>query len=94
MGAFFKKRQAWYWIPTILIMSAIFSFSHQPSNESGKLSGGISYQIVSLVNNITHQNWSKEICQIKAEKIEHPIRKAAHMMEYGILCISVLFAEG
>lgn len=87
-----KNKKIRYWIPALLIMAAIFYFSHQPSQESAELSGGVSYRLVYGFNQITRQGWDDEMCRSYASMIDHPVRKAAHMTEYGILCISVLFA--
>ena len=36
-------------------MAAIFMFSAQPADESQKLSDGVSYRLVSVIDNVAHK---------------------------------------
>lgn len=78
-------------IPALLIMCTIFSYSSQNGKASGNLSHTISYNIVKIGNYILQQDASEELIGIYAKKIEYPIRKLAHMTEYFILAIAIFF---
>ncbi len=82
-----KKKMMW--LPAILLMIVIFYFSNQPAEISADLSGGISYQVVSLAVSITGQNWSNEEIFLLAEKMDYPIRKLAHLTEYTLLGMTI-----
>ena len=70
---------------TLLWMSTIFWFSNQPATESGEMSGELCQKIVEDANRVLNlQLNGKEIHQM-ADKLEYPVRKAAHMTEYAIL---------
>ena len=66
-------------------MCLIFSFSNQPATESSKVSGGLCHRMVERVNDTFHLDMTEKQQLAMAEKIEYPVRKAAHMTEYGIL---------
>lgn len=70
-------------------MIVIFCFSAQPDVESSEISGSVSYRIVECFNHISHKNMTQTEMQMQAKRIEYPVRKLAHMSEYGIL--SLLF---
>lgn len=65
-----------YFIPSILIMIIIFSFS----NQTGTQSSGLSSNIVLLIQNILHISIPEII-----------IRKIAHMSEYALLTITLIY---
>lgn len=65
-----------YFIPSILLMILIFSFSNQTGNESSSLSG----QIVLWIQTNLHISIPEVI-----------IRKGAHMSEYAVLTISFIY---
>ena len=68
-------------------MVVIFMFSAEPDTESSELSGSVSYRIVSVVNTITASHWDENELLDKAELIDYPVRKCAHMSEYAILTL-------
>ena len=68
-------------------MAAIFMFSAQPADESQKLSDGVSYRLVSVIDNVAHKNWNDEKKEELAQIIDYPVRKAAHMSEYALLTL-------
>ena len=68
-------------------MAAIFMFSAQPADESQKLSDGVSYRLVSVIDNVAHKNWNDEKKEELAQMIDYPVRKAAHMSEYALLTL-------
>lgn len=81
-------------ILALIWMCVIFSFSAQPSEESSEVSGGISYQLISSAGSFFHLNLDEEELRRIAARIEKPVRKAAHMMEYAILAILLYIWHG
>lgn len=78
-------------IPAIIIMISIFSFSGQTGDNSGSLSFKVSHKIISIGDKIINSNLSNERVDFYAEKIHTPVRKLAHMTEYFLLTIAVSF---
>lgn len=74
-------------LPAIMMMVAVFSFSSSPGTESSNLSDGISYKIVDQVSNLPFITWNESEKIEKAEQLHGPIRKVAHFIEYAILCV-------
>lgn len=66
-------------------MCVIFAFSAQPKEESGAVSESFTYQMVSKTNRLFHIDWDDARVREIAASIEGGVRKAAHMVEYGIL---------
>lgn len=76
-------------------MCLIFSFSSQPATESSKVSGGLCHRLVERANDTLHLDMTEKQQLAMAEKIEYPVRKAAHMTEYAILgLLSFAFYRG
>lgn len=78
-------------LPALMMMYMIYSFSAQPGEVSSQLSYKVSYKIVDTVDYIFdggHEDW--QISQW-AEKINFITRKLAHMAEYFALAIAVSF---
>ena len=76
-------------------MCLIFSFSNQPATESSKVSGGLCHRLVERANDTLHLDITEKQQLTMAEKIEYPVRKAAHMTEYAILgLLSFTFYRG
>lgn len=71
------------WLMVILWMSLIFSFSHQPRENSNKLSTGITERIAVVVENLTPNK------NINIRSFNHILRKNAHFFIYLILGILV-----
>lgn len=65
-----------YFIPSLIMMIIIFSFS----NQSGSESSGLSSQIVTLIQSYLHISIPEII-----------IRKAAHMCEYALLTMTFIY---
>lgn len=78
-------------LPAIFMICLIFSFSSQTGEESGSLSYGISQHLVRAADKLTGSSLSQEEIHNWAEKIEHPIRKLAHMSEYFVFALTVAF---
>ena len=75
-------------------MSFIFYMSAQPGDVSGDISGGVSHLFMQVWNAIFRLDWSEvEILQM-AEFWDYPIRKLAHMTEFGILAMLAYWTKG
>lgn len=70
-------------------MCVIFAFSAQKKEESGAVSQGFSYRVVSSTTHLFHLNLDEERMREIANAIEGKVRKAAHMAEYAILSILI-----
>ncbi len=78
-------------LPAILLMYMIFTFSAQEGDTSAALSYKVSCKIVEIGGEVLGadlQPW--EIDQL-ANRFHTPVRKLAHMTEYFLLAISVAF---
>lgn len=69
-----------------------FSFSAQPDTESSEISGHVSYRIVKMWNQVFGWKHSGPELEQMAQKIEYPVRKAAHMSEYAVLALLIFQA--
>ena len=78
-------------LPAILMMYVIYSFSAQTGEVSGNLSYKVSYKIVEIGNDDLEVGLSPERVGHYAHRIEHPVRKLAHMTEYFLLAVAVSF---
>ena len=73
-------------------MLVIFSFSAQPGEESADLSGSISHMFMKLWNGIFGLGWDDAKVLAMTEVWDYPIRKLAHMTEFGILAVLLFIA--
>lgn len=78
-------------LPAILMMYLIFTFSAQTGEVSGNLSYKISYQIVETKNEVLNLGMSYDELAYEADRIHYYVRKAAHMTEYFLLAIAISF---
>lgn len=76
-------------LPAIIMMYVIFSFSAQTGTDSGNLSYKVSYKIVEIGNEILQKNLEPWEIEQKANEIEYPVRKLAHMTEYFLLAVAL-----
>ena len=77
-------------LPALLMMYLIFSFSAQTGEVSGELSYKISYKIVEIKSEVLHQEKSYDELYYEADQIHFYVRKAAHMTEYFLLALSLI----
>lgn len=68
-------------------MCVIFLFSAQDKQESGAVSEGVSYELVSSTGFLFHLHLEDEQIRAIAVTIEKAVRKGAHMTEYAILAV-------
>ena len=78
-------------LPAIIMMCLIYSFSAQTGEVSGELSYKISYQIVETKNEILNENKTYDQLAYEADSIHYYVRKAAHMTEYFLLAVAISF---
>ena len=78
-------------LPALLMMYVIYSFSAQPGEVSGNLSYQVIYDIVELKSELLSENLSSDELAYKADGIHYYVRKAAHMTEYFLLAIAISF---
>jgi VanZ family protein len=78
-------------LPAILIMCMIFSFSAQNDTESGQLSYQVGMTVFSVANNTFDRGWSQTELEELTNRSQHLIRKTAHVTEYVMLAVSVAF---
>lgn len=76
-------------IPAIVMMYLIYSFSAQDGTASGNLSYRVSEIIVETANEAFELNWTEQQEAHYIERIHYPVRKLAHMTEYFLLAMSV-----
>ena len=76
-------------IPAILMMSLIFSFSSQNGTESSQLSEKVARGIFITIDHVMDRGWDDEKIQELADEYQYPVRKLAHMTEYCLLAICV-----
>mgnify|MGYP001029496769 FL=1 len=74
-------------IVALFWMCVIFAFSGQEKEESGAVSESFSYRIVRSADSLLGLNWNDERLHEIADTIEGYVRKAAHMVEFGILSV-------
>ncbi|MFP3154272.1 VanZ family protein [Lachnospiraceae bacterium ZAX-1] len=87
-------KNKWLWkigtaLPIFVLLCFIFSFSEQTGEESAGLSGKIAYYIAQGESKLFLKKWSVEQVEDRAQSLQFPVRKAAHMSEYALL--SILF---
>lgn len=77
-------------IPALLIMSMIFSFSAQDSGESSSLSSEIAAQLIALLDKLLTLNLTELQSFQAIERIHTFIRKVGHFGEYFLLGASFI----
>ena len=72
-------------------MAFIFYMSAQPGEVSSDISGSVSHVFMKIWNVVFFQGWNEAQVLQMAEIWDYPIRKLAHMTEFGILAMLVYF---
>ena len=78
-------------LPALAMMYVIYGFSAQDGTTSGNLSYKVSEIIVETANEAFDLHWTAQEEAQYIQKIQHPVRKLAHMTEYFLLAVSVSF---
>ena len=84
-----KKRYLWL-AAAVIWMVLIFAFSQQKAEQSGEVSGMITYRMAEGVSEVFGLDWKEEALVEYAEEWQHPVRKMAHMTEYAVLACILL----
>lgn len=79
-----NKRKIVFWILTLICMIIIFCFSAKNADDSTKESHRVG-KTVGYIVEYDFQDWTPDAQERYAEKIDHPVRKTAHFMEYMLL---------
>lgn len=88
-----NKRKLYYyivsWLPSVLIMIIIFSFSARVASDSNHTSIGLTEKIICAIENIT--NTTIEEGTAAYDTVHHIVRKMGHFLEFMALgCTFVL----
>ena len=78
------KRKIVFWILTLICMIVIFCFSSKNADDSTKESHKVGKTIGYIVE-YDFQDWTEDAQERYAAKIDHPVRKTAHFLEYMLL---------
>lgn len=73
----------------VLWMVVIFCFTAQTGDESGNLSSGVAHLFMTIWNKVFFLGWDEAQVLAMAELWGYPIRKLAHMTEFGILAVLI-----
>lgn len=76
-------------IPALIMMYIIFSFSAQNGTASSKLSYKVSHKIIASADHVLDLQLSDQQISRCIRKIHYYIRKCAHFTEYFLLAISI-----
>ncbi|MBR2259525.1 MAG: VanZ family protein [Blautia sp.] len=78
-------------IPAIIMMVVIYSFSSQTGSSSGDLSYRISYEIVETKDILLNTQLSEWELSEQAYSLHYYVRKAAHITEFFLLAVCLSF---
>ncbi len=85
-----KKGFLWF-IPSLLLMALIFYMSSRVSEESADMSGTLAEWLVKVFSNVFNRDMSDVQIAESAQVLDPIIRKFAHMTEYTLLSVSLVF---
>ena len=78
-------------VPAIVMMILIFSFSSQEGDQSSRLSYEVGVKVLTIANETLDKGWSENRIDQLSRKGQFYIRKTAHFTEYFLLAVSVAF---
>lgn len=78
-------------VPAIIMMYAIFTFSSQEGADSATLSRKVSIEIIRVADTVFDKGWDETTIMAKAEEYHYYVRKIAHFTEYFLLAVTVAF---
>ncbi len=96
IGLFIKKLLRYLlkplsFLPALLVMYLIFTFSAQDGVSSARLSRMVSHQAVVVADRVLDKEWSDAQIEAYTEQIHYYVRKTAHVTEYFVLAVTVAF---
>lgn len=77
-------------VPALVMMCVIFSFSSDTGEESASLSLNVTTEIVNTVDTVIYDNslGESKVNQLISQ-FHFPVRKMAHMSEYALLALTI-----
>ena len=78
-------------VPAIVMMILIFTFSSQEGDQSSRLSYEVGVKVLTYANETLDKGWSEKRIDQLSRKGQFYIRKTAHFTEYFLLAVSVAF---
>ena len=78
-------------VPAIVMMCIIFTFSEQDGATSSDLSFRVGVKVFTVVSEVMDKDWSREHIEDLSRKSQYYIRKTAHFTEYFALGVTVAF---
>lgn len=78
-------------LPALLIMFCIYSFSAQDGTTSSDISSNVTEKIVYSIDRFLDFDLNEQQVAKAVERIHHYIRKTAHFMEYLLLAVALSF---
>jgi len=96
IGLFIKKVLRYLlkplsFVPAVVMMYLIFSFSAQDGASSAMLSRKVSHKAVVVADTVLDKDWSDAQIEEYTERIHYYVRKTAHVTEYFVLAVTVAF---
>lgn len=79
-------------LPAMFMMAAIFWFSAQPADVSSEMSDGVTRLLLSAAEALGLMELSPERVYELCVILSTPVRKCAHITEYAVLHVTVLYA--
>ena len=76
-------------LPALMMMYLIFSFSSQDGASSAQLSRKVSHKLVVVADEVLEKDWSSAQIGYYTENIHYYVRKTAHVTEYFLLSAAV-----
>lgn len=80
------------WLPAFAVMTAIFWFSAQPADVSTEMSDGVTRILLRGAEALGLMELSPERVYELCVLLSTPVRKCAHITEYLVLYLTVLYA--
>lgn len=87
--SFLHRLKPLTFLPAILMMCVIFSFSGQNGEQSSGLSEKVARGVISVTERALDKEWEEDTINKYIDVLQFPIRKGAHMSEYFVLCCLV-----
>ena len=78
-------------LPSVAIAAAIFYFSSQPADQSTLMSNGVTQMLLSIADKLHLLEFEQINVPAICEFLSMPVRKCAHITEYTVLFLSLIF---
>ncbi len=79
------------WLPALIVMVIIFSFSSKPADSSNESSMEVADDILSVYENTANVELDAEQRYQALEVMNHIVRKSSHFCEYALLAVTLAF---